>query len=163
VGRAYEPAEWHEFGLGVGGASAAFLGLLFVAVSINRETLLGDDVLRRRAESVLVGFLGVFVATAALLVPQGRIALGTEIVSLAVVCAFLGRQWAVAFSEGRARMGIDVRLRWGLARLGLLLVLAGGVSLLAAAGGGIYLLAGGLLLVLTSAADSAWSLFVSIA
>ncbi len=51
--RAYEPAEWADFGVAVAGAAAALAGLLFVAVSLNLRDILALPQLPARAALTL--------------------------------------------------------------------------------------------------------------
>ena len=56
---AYDPEQWHDLFVAVAGASAALLGLLFVAVSINLERILSYKGLPERALETLLLLLGV--------------------------------------------------------------------------------------------------------
>ena len=62
--------EWGGFAMVAGGAAAALLGLLFVAVSIRVNVIAGSAELRNRAAQTGVLFLTVVLATLLLDVPQ---------------------------------------------------------------------------------------------
>ena len=52
---AYGAEMWHELYVMVGGAAGALAGLLFVAVSINLDRIIGQKYLPRRAAETLAG------------------------------------------------------------------------------------------------------------
>src|SRR5216684_3720661 len=52
----YQPAEWHDYFITVGGGSAALTGLVFVAMTLHLEEITGDPVHRHRARTILTGF-----------------------------------------------------------------------------------------------------------
>src|SRR6202000_238527 len=66
---AYDPTEWHDLFVAVAGASAALLGLLFVAVSINLERILAYKGLPERALETLLLLLGVLLISIVGLMP----------------------------------------------------------------------------------------------
>jgi hypothetical protein len=71
---AFAAAElgWHDFFIAAAGASAAFLGLLFVGVSINLATITGAERLdlRARAGQAFANLVAVLVIALLLLVPD---------------------------------------------------------------------------------------------
>ena len=159
---AYTAAAWHDFFMAAVGASAALLGLLFVSLSINIQTILKYPYLPGRAAATLGILLVVLVVCFFGLAPSRRhdglrmghrrrvIALGGQTVWTSI------RRW---------RSGD--RLTWTLGSLAQLLVpvlaiLIGGVSVLARGGGGIYWILVGTALVFVSASVNAWVLLVEI-
>jgi hypothetical protein len=77
---------WHDFYLGTLSASAALMGLLFVAVSLHLRVLAGSahPVLRAEARTVYLGYLGAFVSSMLALIPdQGLRLLGLEMLAYA--------------------------------------------------------------------------------
>jgi hypothetical protein len=79
---------WTDFAAVVGAATAALLGLLFVAVSIRVETIAKSAELRNRSAQTLSLLLTGLLAAVLLAVPdQRKWALGIEYVVLAVVVA----------------------------------------------------------------------------
>ncbi len=81
----YNPEQWNNFFLLVGGGSATLAGLVFVAMTINLKGVAKDATHRYRAINMLSGFTSVFIISSlALMGGQTYHALGVEwlIVSL---------------------------------------------------------------------------------
>src|SRR3984957_7808794 len=98
----YAPADWHEFFSAAVGASAALLGLLFVAISINLKLILKHRHLPGRAAATLGTLLSVLVVCIFGLTPgQSTRALGLEILATGAVVA----TQAIWVSVGRRSQG----------------------------------------------------------
>jgi hypothetical protein len=159
---AYDTAEWHDLLVASAGAAAALAGLVFVAVSINIERILAHAGQPERALQTVMLLLAAVVGSILGLVPQGRTALGVELVLVAL--AFL------AFFAGTAPLtlrGTRGHTLWWLSRVstmvpGHLFTLVAGVSLIAGAGGGLRWLAAALLAAIVGAVVNAWVLLVEI-
>jgi len=48
----YRPEQWHDFFVMVGGGAAALTGLVFVALSLNLESIAKDATHRYRANGI---------------------------------------------------------------------------------------------------------------
>jgi hypothetical protein len=159
---AYTAAAWHDFFMAAVGASAALLGLLFVSLSINIQTILKYPFLPGRAAATLGILLVVLVVCFLGLAPhEGAMTFGWEIVAVSLMSS--GQ--TIWTSIHRRRSGD--RLSWTLFSLAQLLIpvvaiLIGGVSLIAGAGGGIYWVLVGTALVFVAASINAWVLLVEI-
>jgi hypothetical protein len=159
---AYTAAAWHDFFMAAVGASAALLGLLFVSLSINIQTILKYPYLPGRAAATLGILLVVLVVCFFGLAPnEGATAFGWEIVAVSLMSS-----GQTIWTSIRRRRSGD-RLSWTLGSLAQLLIpvvtiLVGGVSLLAGGGGGIYWILVGTALVFVSASINAWVLLVEI-
>ena len=159
---AYSPLEWHDFFVGTISASAAFTGLLFVAISINLEQILKFPQLPGRA----AGTLGILVCTLVVsgfgLAPgQSHVALGIEIAAVAAVVA--GQAVCVTHRPRTA----DEPKSWVFEHLMSLLLpsvafIVGGVTLGAGTGGGLYWVLAATLLAFVAASINAWVLLVEI-
>jgi CRP-like cAMP-binding protein len=72
----YQPEQWHDFFVMVGGAAAALAGLVFVAMSLNLATIFQDAMHRFRAIGTLAGFTSVFsISALALMGGQNHVAI----------------------------------------------------------------------------------------
>ena len=60
---AYDPSEWSDLFVASAGATAALAGLLFVAVSINLERIIGEAGLPDRALETVLLLVGVLVVS----------------------------------------------------------------------------------------------------
>lgn len=79
---------WLPFAAAVLGAAAVLVGLIFVALSINLDSLLAQPLLLRRAGSAIVLLMSVLVASLFVLIPhQTGTILGTELIGIGLVGA----------------------------------------------------------------------------
>ena len=119
------------------GAPAALAGLVFVAVSINVDRILGFRGLPARALATVMLLLSVVIVCLIGLIPgQSRAALGGELLGVGVVFAvvILGlTRRSMAGRDGERARTVG---HWLLVGLGTVPVVLGAVSLLAEAGGG---------------------------
>jgi hypothetical protein len=158
----YAPADWHDFFDAAAAASAALLGLLFVAISINLKLILEHRHLPGRAAGTLGTLLSVLVVCSFGLAPgQSNRTLGVEILVTGAVVAIQ----AIRVSVGKRSEGDP--LSWTLGNLPILLFPAlafvgGGGSLLAGSGGGLYWILAGTVLTFVAASHNAWVLLVEI-
>jgi modulator of FtsH protease len=82
----YQPTEWHDYSITVGGGSAALTGLVFVALTLHLEEISGDPVHRHRARTILTGLTAVFIRCALVLMGgQNGQAVAVELIGVLVV------------------------------------------------------------------------------
>src|SRR5215210_3084035 len=85
---AYSASEWADFFVAGAGASAALTGLVFVAVSINVDRILGPQGLPERALATVMLLLSVVLVSLIGLIPgQSRADLAGELLGLGLVIA----------------------------------------------------------------------------
>jgi hypothetical protein len=163
MSQAYGTAGWENFFFAEVGASAALVGLLFVAVSINLSKILEYPSLPGRAfEGVVVLVMVLLVATFALVPGQSTTALGAEILGTALVC------WCITLVV-QTTHGHQANLRrsWVVSRIAAtqiatLPMIVAGASLLAGRGGGLYWAVFGVAASFVAALVDAWVLLVEI-
>jgi hypothetical protein len=161
---AYDPTEWSELFVASAGASAALLGLLFVAVSINLERILKFPGLPGRALEAMMQLTCVLLVSFAGLVPgQSHLALGLELlVIIAVIAAIVVRQ-PVVVTDASGREPVSWKAtRWTVRLAGLVPIGIAGLSLALEAGGGLYWVAAGIAMATVAAIAGAWVLLVEI-
>ncbi len=160
---AYSPAEWSDFFVAAAGASAALLGLVFVALSINLERILSVPWLPGRAAETIVLLSGALAGPLLGLVPQSSSSLGLELTCVAALV------WATPVTiqlrgargqEGQTRLITGVRV--GTTQVATLPAVVAGATLLAEAGGGLYWLAAGIVISIMVAVANAWVLLIEI-
>ena len=160
---AYDPSEWSELFVATAGASAALAGLVFVAVSINIERIIGYQGLPERAlETLLYLVLVLLVSIVGLIPAQSHVALGVELLVLG-----LGIGGGIArlqtFPAGPEEIQFSWRLsRWTVRALAIVPLIAGAAGLLVESGGGLYWVVAGIVFAIGGAVASAWVLLVEI-
>jgi hypothetical protein len=161
---AYDPSEWSDLFVAAAGASAALLGLLFVAISINLERILKYEGLPGRALEAMMMLTCVLIVSLAGLVPgQSHVALGLELLLVgATIAAIVLRQPIVVTAESGQEPVSWKLTRWTVRLAGLVPIAIAGLSLVLEAGGGLYWLAAGIVLATVAAIAGAWVLLVEI-
>jgi hypothetical protein len=155
-------AGWTDFAVVIGAATAALLGLLFVAVSIRAEPIRRSDALRNRsAETVallLIGLLGAALLT----VPgQDDRVLGVEYVVLAVASAVI----AIVLDRRAGKTSsafADVLDATNPSWVTCVLLLAAGIVLVLGHRSGLYVLIPALFAVLVGCVINAWLILVRL-
>ena len=150
---------WSDFATIAGSASGALTGLLFVAVSLNRDRVMKHPALRSQAGQTLVLFLLPLITSIVLVIPgtPGWV-LGLELVVIAVGCGVTmgmiahGRHPEGDGPEDRlARLLDSVSLNL----LTMLLVLVAGCIELAG-DDGLYWLGPAIVVALVNGVTNAW-------
>ena len=151
--------DWSNFAVITGSAASALTGLLFVAVSLNRDRVVKHPALRGQAGQTLVLFVLPLLLSVLLVLPgSSAAALGTGLVVLAAVAGMTLR----LIDRGKGAAGDDPEGR--LARLldkaspnlivVILTLVAGCVQL--AGDDGLYWVAASSVLSLVSGVVNAW-------
>ena len=159
----YNPELWNDFFVMVGGGAAALSGLVFVAMSLNLESVVGDATHRNRAVGTVTGFTYSFILCGlALMGRPDNVLLGIEWLVLSGIGGFVYvRGYIRAASEGGSRTALSLaRVVFGTACY--LAQIAGSGLLIAGYGIGIYLAGGGMMLFFASLISGAWLLLVGI-
>jgi len=151
--------DWRHFGEVAGAASGALIGLLFVAVSLNRDRIAQHPVLHPSAFQTLTLFMLPLLVAIVLVTPQqASWVLGIEIITLGVlqglILALTQRWKRKASNELHSRLARLLDYSPNLAIT--LLVLAAGATLVAGHVGGLYLLVLAVALALISGVANAW-------
>lgn len=156
---------WESFGVVVGAASGALIGLLFVAISVNASRIAKHPALYVGATRTLVLFGIPLVAAILVVTPrQADWVLGTELIVLGIVAG------AALILVGRGRMDVDAgpesRLARTLDRMSptlstSLLTEIAGVTLIVG-GGGLYWLVPALIFALVGGMLTAWLLLLRL-
>ena len=109
---------WNNFFVMVGGGTAALAGLIFVAMAVNLEVILGNATHKNRAINMLSGFAAVFMACSFALVGNQRLGtLGAEWLALWFIATVIFvRGYVVAIRAGMSSIGLNAaRLAGGTA------------------------------------------------
>ena len=167
---AYTAAGWTVFGAAAVGSGATLSGLVFVAVSINLNRILGHPSLPIRSWQTLGLLLTPLLFGFFLLVPgQSRTVLAWELIGSAVLLG--GSRVALHRQSVRSEkvrpLPLVGRLAGFVSAVGPALVsyaclAVAGASLLAQGGGGLYWLVPSLLLASFFGLINAWALLVEV-
>ena len=162
--QAYAVEPWSDFAVATAGAAAALAGLLFVAVSINLQVIVGSTHLPGRAAQALIMLATPVFLSLSMLVPgQGSTALGVEMIAIAVlVGSSLGR---LARPSHRAReQPVAAWLVTGVVPSAVLLLspTAAGVGLMTSSLGGLYWVPVTVCVALIGGLINAWALLIEI-
>jgi hypothetical protein len=161
---AYNPAAWSSFFSAQVSASAALVGLLFVAVSINLAKIVESRQLVARSAKALFTVTGILLASTLCLVPGQRVKiLGCElavvgmIVFLATTLAGRAASLKNPFITTRDRVVQAI-----LSQLSSAPMVVAGVLLFGGRGGGLYWLVGAIVFSFIAALIDAWVLLIEI-
>lgn len=158
----YNQSAWFGFAAALGAISGSLTGLLFVAVSIKSAALSASQNLQARAAQSLMLFLTSVLIALMVAAPQHRIALGIELVALAVASACL--MVVLARRAGHVAEPSAMRYleRFSPNAVTPVLVGIGGITMLAKVGGGLYWLLPAALASLLGGVVSAWLFLVKV-
>ena len=157
MGNAYKIEFWHDLYVMLGGSAAALAGLIFIAMSLQIGAIAKNEVFRARASSNTFMIVTLVINAAAILVPQGTVALGIELcfTALLYVPFFLWRTLRVK------RITKSIPKRAFISTFFPIIGFMGGVSLIFQSGGGMYIIAIQSVAILAWAIFNAWSLMLA--
>jgi hypothetical protein len=159
---AYTTATWLGFGEVLAAVAGALTGLLFVALSVKSDVLAASRSLSSRAAETLVLFMISVLIAVFLVAPQPPVALGAELLALAVVSGItlfvLDRRAGHASDQGVAAY-IE---RFSPNTITAVLVGVAALSFLLKAGDGLYWLIPAAVASLVGGVVNAWLFLVKI-
>jgi hypothetical protein len=155
--------QWSNFFEMVGGAAAALVGLIFVAMSISPGAIIRNTTHRNRAVNMLTGFTAVFMACGVALIGNQSIgALGVEwLILWLVASAVFIRGYVRAIAAGMSSIGLTApRLAGGT--LCYLAEVLGAIFLILGHSVGLYIAAVASIVLFGFLISGAWLLIVGI-
>ena len=155
--------HWNNFFLMVGGGAAALAGLIFVAMSINPESIIRDSTHKNRAINMLTGFSAIFMACSlALLGDQYLVALGFEWLFLWVIATVIFiRGYVIAIIAGMSSIGLSTpRLAGGT--MCYFAEVIGAIFLILGNSAGLFIAAIATIVLFAFLISGAWLLIIGI-
>ena len=158
----YTASMWLDFGEALAAVAGALTGLLFVAVSVNSAVLSASRRLTSRAAQTLVLFMTSVLIALLLVVPQPPVALGWELLAVAVVSGT-----ALLALDRRAGHGADQGVasyveKFSPNSITAVLVGVAGLTFLLRAGGGLYWLIPAAVASLLGGVVNAWMFLIKV-
>src|SRR4051812_946502 len=155
-----EAEAWVDFYLVAGASAAVLIGLLFVALSINREAVAVHAHFRGQARQALYALVYVFVISLVVLMPdQAEWALGAELLCGALLNLVVAIPRQV---RGMTRTPSTERRKFALAIAiyngAMLLIVAAGTGLIAGFDRALFLLAAAVIILSLLAIANSWTL-----
>ena len=145
------------------GASAALAGLLFVAISINLKEILEFPSLPGRAgETIVILVNALVIASVGLMPGQSNVALGLEVLVLAIGTWVLVMSVQYRNCSTPSRPTSTAEAGSCSAQIAILPFVVGGATIVAKAGGGLYWVGAGMVATFIAAAATAWVFLVEI-
>jgi hypothetical protein len=156
---------WVNFFVTAAGASAALVGLVIVAISVNVQHIIKVQHLPSRAGATVGALVLILVSSMAALIPQSSAALGIEILVFGLLTWLLQIWSARQIITAQSKMPRPMR-EWAVgATIGQIEVipfLLGAILLMMGQGAGIYWIAWGVVAVFVFSVINAWIFLVEI-
>ncbi len=157
------PEQWDNFFVMVGSGAAALAGLIFVAMSINHQIIIGNKTHKNRAINMLSGFTAIFMASGcALFGNQTPGALGFEWLALWLIATFIFvRGYVVAIRSGMSTIGLNAPRLAGGTVCYIAEVIAA-IFLILGYRSGLYIAGIGIIVLFAFLISGAWLLMIGI-
>lgn len=159
----YNPEQWHDFFLMVGGGTAALVGLVFVAMSINLHIVASDPTHKNRAIGTITGFTAIFLICAlALIGNQNHVSIAIDRLAVSVPAMVIYvRGYFLAVKTGGSATGLSIGRTIGGSTCYLAQVV-GSFMLLFGSITGLYIAAVAMVISFISLISGAWLLLMGI-
>ena len=157
------PEQWDNFFVMVGSGAAALAGLIFVAMSIKHEIIIGNATHKNRAINMLSGFTAIFMASSfALIGNQDHRMLGFEWLALWIIATFIFiRGYVVAIRSGMSSIGLNApRLAGGT--ICYLAEVISAIFLILGYSSGLFIAAIAIVVLFAFLISGAWLLMIGI-
>jgi hypothetical protein len=156
---------WREFFATAAGASAALVGLVIVAISVNVQRILEHPQLPSRGGATVAALVLILVSSMAELIPQPVAALAIEISAFGLVVWLLqiwsARQIMVDYLKSRRRLR-ESMIGIIISQIQAAPFIIGGISLLFHHRTGPYWIAWGMIVTFILSVVNTWVLLVEI-
>jgi hypothetical protein len=157
--------SWVNFFMTAAGASAALVGLVIVAISVNVQPIIRNQHLPSRAGATVGALVLILVSSMAALIPQSLAALGIEILAFGLLTWLLQIWSASQVIAAQSKLPRPMR-EWAvgvtIGQMQVIPFLLGAILLMMGKGTGIYWIAWGVVAVFVFSVINAWIFLVEI-
>ena len=164
MGSNYQPEFWRDLYVMLSTASAALVGLLFVATSLHLDEIVHNPGFRVRARANIVYLLTTLVEAALILTPQRPEILGAELIAVNLLGIQLPISAMYHFycnTEMAKRGGYSIYRSLAFFA-SFVLGIAGGAGLIAGANWGMYLVTAAYISFVVFVALNAWRIMLGV-
>ena len=165
MGNTYQPELWRDLYVMLGTSATAFIGLLFIVMSLHLDEIVNNPVFRIRAHNNTIHLLTLVVEAVLILTPQPVFILGAELVVInlfglrlpvSVIYKYYFKNKEIADHGGFS-------IYRGISNMvGYLFGIAGGVALIEQSNWGMYLVAASFVIFLVAVVLNAWTIMLGI-
>ena len=163
--QAYLPEWWRDLYVMLGTSSAALVGLLFIVTSLHLEKIMRHSGYRTRARNFLLHLIAILIQAAAILTPQPKVVLGTELLAINLCAMWL----PISFAYKAFYSDKSARKQGGFSDFLLisyfasyLLGIIGGASIINLMNWGMYLVTVACVILLVISIVNAWMMMVGV-
>jgi modulator of FtsH protease len=165
IGNAYQPELWRDLYVMLGTSATAFIGLLFIVISLHLDEIVNNPVFRTRAHNNTIHLLTLVLEAVLILIPQSMLILGAELVAINL----FGLRLPVSVIYKYYFKNKEIGNRGGFSiyrgitnMVGYLFGIAGGALLIEQSNWGMYLVAASFVIFLVCVVLNAWDMMLGI-
>jgi modulator of FtsH protease len=156
--------SWGELYLMLGTASAALIGLLFVAASLHLREIVSDEIYKIRAQDSMLLLVATLVQATAILMPQPLRLLGIELLAINLwsVSIPVGLLFKATRIKSTNRRGGFSQYRAAFFISGYVAGIAGAIALITGVEAGLYAVTASYVAIVIAIIWNAWNIMLGI-
>jgi len=161
--RTFQPEQWRDLYVMLGTTADALIGLLFVAMSMHLDLMVGNPIFRLRARNNTLHLLIMLVQAGLLLAPQPMLVIGTELAAVNLIGLHLPLTFAYTYFVTRKAIRRTFPIYPFVTYTSCYCAgLIGAIALIMRAGWGMYLISASYMTVLVAVALNGWIILLGL-